>query len=222
MPPTLRFSDLTVPRRKPQPKSAHKKGARNRGEPSPESVARSGARPGRRSTRGSAEGPAQAGPKRKGPLTLPERSKSREETPKEGSGTATSNAALHQYASAATLHQGPDRRIVWAAPAQLKPFVCSLLFVDCLFDARLHHCDACRSPKRGANLRCRLLRLAFPGPRLPVRLSRPCRGHLFPWQRRSRALCWPRAFSAPTAATPRQLLARVPRHAHRLDSAEPS
>jgi hypothetical protein len=38
---------------------------------------------------------SRAAPKRKGPLTKPERPKSREETPKEGSGTAASNAAPH-------------------------------------------------------------------------------------------------------------------------------
>ncbi len=43
-----------------------------------------------------------------------ERPKSREETPKEGSGIAASNAAPHQYALLPLLHQGCDVAIVWA------------------------------------------------------------------------------------------------------------
>jgi hypothetical protein len=45
-------------------------------------------------------------PKKKGAAHgMPERPKSREETPKEGSGTAASNAAPHQYAPVPPLSQ---------------------------------------------------------------------------------------------------------------------
>ncbi|MDQ0505701.1 hypothetical protein QOZ94_002501 [Xanthobacter agilis] len=57
--------------------------------------------------------PAQWGrQKGKGPLTRRERPKSREETPKEGSGIAIGNAALHQYASIGHFHQAMRSQIV--------------------------------------------------------------------------------------------------------------